>query len=157
MTKTIPDLWPDDIRVDVRTPLAILKTQASLLSSKTRGLLIAELLTTTTSTKQWIQYQLDIVAVPLKHYRVSILTARHRIDEVYPVTVHSRAFGHEPEYEEAGNREATTEEEFITLLRFVLRSGLVRSLIQSLIVRVNEVQPNHFPHEDGTPCSDEEI
>src|SRR5207245_3229706 len=36
-TAAIPDLWSQDIKVDVLSPLAILRSQESLLSRKTKG------------------------------------------------------------------------------------------------------------------------
>jgi hypothetical protein len=33
MTPTIPDLWPEDIKVNVLPPIAVLKAQESLLAA----------------------------------------------------------------------------------------------------------------------------
>ena len=154
MSATIPDLWPDDIRVDLLTPLMILRMQAGLLSSKTQGLIIAEVRTTTTD--KWVQHQLDLIALPLDHYRVSLLTARHDIGGAYPVTVRSQGFVPKREPGPSSptasiramfepppdQREAATQEEFIDLVRQALRSDAIRSRIQSLIVRTNEARPN---------------
>ena len=148
MSATIPDLWPDDIRVDLLTPLMILRTQAGLLSSKTQGLIIAEVRTTT--TEKWVQHQLDLIAFPLDHYRMTLLTARHGIDAAYPVKVtcqgfvpKQRGFPSVPNFFEPppNEREAATQEEFIALVREALRSDTIRSRIQSLIVRSNEARP----------------
>jgi hypothetical protein len=155
MPATIPDLWPDDIRVDVLTPLAILRTQAGLLSSKTQGTLLAQVMTTTTD--EWVQYQLDLIAPLLERYRVSLLTARHQLEEAYPVTVTARAFLPNPAKRRlfvppdfvkipsdlpADQRVASTQEEFIELVREVLQSATTRSRIQSLIARGNETRLN---------------
>ncbi len=144
MSATIPDLWSDDIRVDVLPPLVILRSQADLLASKTKGILESRVLTASEGTQD--QHQLDLIAPALHHYRVTLLTARHAKDMVYPVKVRSQAFL--PEHKPgalvvsksgfgppADQKEAATQDEFIALVREVLHSGYVRSLIQSLIAR----------------------
>lgn len=162
MPATIPDLWPDDIRVDVLTPLTILRTQASLLSSKTQGTLLAQVMTTTTD--EWVQYQLDLIAPLLERYRVSLLTARHQLGEAYPVMVTARAFVPKSQAQGEGtpprarlltdsspdHRVAATQEEFIDLVREVLRSSTTRSRIQSLIARSNDTQMSE-PPQDSPP------
>ena len=60
MPDEIPDLWPADIRLDVRSPLVILKTQAELLSKHTKGLL--ECAGTTTEEGEQVQHALDLFA-----------------------------------------------------------------------------------------------
>ena len=42
MTTAIPNLWPDDIKVDVLPPIAILKAQEGLLARMTQGMLVAK-------------------------------------------------------------------------------------------------------------------
>lgn len=164
MPTTIPDLWPDDIRVDVLTPLVILRTQAGLLSNKTQGTLLAQVMTTTTD--EWVQYQLDLIAPALDSYRVSILTARHHLAEVYPVTVTAQAFVPKPgpfgilvqrsEDPPADQRVAATQEEFIALVRGVLQSPTTRSRIQSLIARGNEILGIGYPSTNTTVKSEDE-
>jgi hypothetical protein len=157
MTQTIPDLWPDDIRVDVLTPLVILRAQESLISRKTQGILQAKVLTATNDTL--VQHQLDLIAPALNHYRRTVLTAKHSRDMVYPVKVKASCFvpkgplermalgpqflGESPQDE----REAATQDELIELVRQVLHSGEVRATIQSLIARSNEANGHEPPAE----------
>ena len=158
MSATIPDLWPDDIQVDVLTPLMILRNQAGLLYSKTQGTLLAQVMTT--STEEWVQYQLDLIAPLLERYRASLLTARHQLGEAYPVTVTSQAFvpkpgplgalARSPFGPPLDQRVAATQREFIDLVREVLQSPTTRSRIQSLIARGNETRSNEPPQEIPT-------
>ncbi len=39
MPVTLPDLWGDKIRVDILTPLAILRAQADLIGKHTKAIL----------------------------------------------------------------------------------------------------------------------
>src|SRR4051794_36125765 len=91
MASTIPDLWPDDITVDVVPPLAILRSQAGLLGVKTKGILRAEV-TTTTGDTGYVQHHLDIVVPALQNYRARLLNATHDRDRVYPVAVEAECF-----------------------------------------------------------------
>jgi hypothetical protein len=152
MSTTIPDLWSDDIRVDILTPLVILRSQESLLSRKTQGMLEAKV--TTVANETWVQHQLDLLAPALDYYRVTLLTAKHQRDAVYPVTVAAPCFAPKPGPFSQGpagslrfpggpppdQREAAGQEEFIELVKQVLRSPEVRAIIQSLIARSNELR-----------------
>jgi hypothetical protein len=153
MPITIPDLWSDDIKVDVLHPLAVLKAQEGLLARKTRGLLQARL--TTTETDRLVQHDLDLVAPSLNFYRERLLSATHARDKLYPVVVTADCFFPEPGgpltpasamlsrtlnramNPEVCQRKAATDEEFIELVRAVLQSPEVRSLIHSLVARMN--------------------
>jgi len=147
MTTTIPDLWSDDIRVDVLPPLVVLRAQEGLLAKKTQGILQAKLLTSETETL--VQHSLYLIAPALNFYRVSLLSATHEREMVYPVTVTAQCWFSEflPDGGEEieKRRVAATEEEFIDLVRQALRSTEVRGLIQSLIARSNEIR-EHPPH-----------
>lgn len=150
MTTTIPDLWSDDIRVDVLTPLVILQSQEGFLEQKTQGILRADVATTTSGPL--VQHQLDIVAPALKQYRKTLVTAKHHKDMVYPVTVRAESFLPEetgvpapigvpfPLEPPPDQREANTQDEFVDLVRQVFQSGRVKAMIQSLIARSNEVR-----------------
>jgi hypothetical protein len=148
MTPTIPDLWPEDIKVNVLPPIAVLKAQESLLSRRTQGMLQAKL--TTTETDKLVQHQLDLIAPGLNFYRERLLTATHDREMLYPVTVTAEAFAPKPAHPMSNldlarlrldpsliYRKAATDEEFVRLVREVLQSADVRALIHSLIARIN--------------------
>lgn len=164
MTTTIPDLWSDDIKVDVLPPLVILKAQESLLARKTQGMLQAKL--TTMESGDLVQHQLDLIAPSLNFYRERLLTATHDRLRPYPVTVAAECFApkmevsqgplapiqtmgkalsevHRAFVPEVVQRQAATDEEFVQLVRKVLQSAEVRSLISSLIARINQDNSEH--------------
>lgn len=177
MPTTIPDLWSPDIRVDVLMPVAILNGQVSYFDKKTQGLLQAGISTTNTGDR--LIHQLDLIAPLLDGYRRTLLTAEHGRLEAYPAIVTSQAFVPEeprtgvrtriPESKrlpigsiqgDPNQREARTQDEFIELVKQVLQSGLVRSLIQSLIARSNEMRgflPTNGAGDGASPDVAKEI
>lgn len=158
MAASIPVLWSDDIKVDVLTPLAILRAQVEPLRKKTQGLLEAEVTTSTSGDN--VLHKFDLIAPALGGYRRRILTATHQKEMIYPVTVEAECFATPPPRsytalqvmkafelddsssagEEDGRRKAVTDQEFINLVGEALRSSQVRGAIQSLIARSNELQ-----------------
>lgn len=159
MTTAIPDLWAEDIKVDVLPPLAILKAQEGLLARKTQGMLMAKL--TTMEAENLVQHQLDLIAPSLNFYRERLLTATHDRSMLYPVTVAAECFARKVEISqgtlapiqlaakamtdlhralvpESIQRKAATDTEFVQLVREVLQSEQVRALISSLIARINQ-------------------
>lgn len=169
MNTTIPDLWADDIKVDILPPLAILKAQEGLLVRKTQGMVEAKL--TTIESGDLVQHQLDLVAPSLNFYRERLLTATHDRLKPYPVVVAAECFASKSEVShgplaplhltakaltdlhralvpETSQRKAATDEEFVQLIREVLQSTEVRALISSLIARINQNNIEH--HGKGT-------
>ena len=154
MSAIIDDLWAEDIEVNVLTPLAILRAQEGPLERKTRGILKATVLTVSGEGSR-IQHQSDLIA-PVLGYGETLLTAEHS-ENVYPVEVTAKCFTDTPkalrsfEAPAPGEREdtlvASTDTEFTGLVREVLRSRYVRSLMQSLIARSNEIQRSTEPSE----------
>jgi hypothetical protein len=167
MAATIPNLWSDDIKVDILTPLVILRSQAGLLGQMTRGLLEAEVSTVTSDTGV-VQHHLDLIA-PALRYRHRVLAVKHSRELVYPVAVEAECFQPKPKSwttgeipapskpssfpvdPEDGRPKANTEQEFIDLVSKVLHSSEVRSIIQSLIARSNEQRS-----DSATPPSTED-
>src|SRR4051794_24140654 len=90
MTATIPDLWSDDIRVDVLPPVAILRAQEGMLLRKTKGMLLAKV--STRKTPHGIQHVLDLVAPTLSDYTERVLTVRHKIEKAYPAAIAAECF-----------------------------------------------------------------
>jgi len=161
VTTTIPDLWSNDIKADVLPPVAVLKAQEGLLARKTKGMLQAEV--STLGSGGLVQHQFDLLAPGLNWYRARVLTATHDAEMLYPVMVTSEAFesprktGLNPALLTALDpsriqRQAATDEDFIELVRIVLQSDRVRSLISSLLARMHP-QPSQSPVEDPVPPS----
>jgi hypothetical protein len=173
MAATIEDLWPDDIRVDVRTPLQIMRVQEGLLGKKLRGVLEAEVASRFTDTL--VRHEFDLIAPGLGGYRERIFSATHDRKRIYPVTVEAACFLREsellanrvlrsmapgPYVEPSDCKEAATEEDLIELIRQILHSPEVRSAIQSLVAQSNEVRGKSAPvdgtNSGGTPGSNPE-
>lgn len=133
MSATIPNLWPDDITVDVVTPAAILKAQASQLAASTKGLLLAEVNASRAGSQ--VVHQLDVIAPALGGYRHRLLQVSHRQDRVYPATVSGPGLEALSEW---GDKEAYTQQELLKLIGASLQSGEAKSLLLSLIARSNE-------------------
>ena len=150
MPSIIPNLWPNDIEVDVVPPVTILRAQASHLGPLTRGILEAEV-TTVTANGDRLAHRLDLIAPALGDYRRTILTLTHNRDMFYPVTLEAECFRPKSKgllgtpLSEVLTGEwrplVATQNELIDRTRQVLQSVEVRSLIQSLIARSKEQQP----------------
>ena len=137
MATEVPNLWPvQAIKVDVLTPLNILRVQAGHFQQASKGLLEAEVSTTT--SEGVISHQMDIVAPALGNYRHTILTVRHSEDMPYPATIYPLG----PRLLNGINTGTASvvysEGEFITDVSSVLQSGTVIALIQSLLARSRE-------------------
>ncbi len=126
-----------------------------------KGLL--EVVIGTVRSETLIQHQFDVQAPYLDHYRERLFTATHGVDRSYPVTLEADCFEAETKGSVgelsrsvargvgealkavAGNvppskRVATTQSEFVDLVKEVFHSQAVRSLVQSLIARSNEMR-----------------
>ena len=90
MSAAVTSLWPDDIKVDVLPPLAILRYQAAKLSKLTEGILEADVVTTT-GHEDFAVHRLDLVAAKLDGRAYRILTATHRA-AFYPVVMEADCF-----------------------------------------------------------------
>lgn len=152
-TTNVTDLWPDDIHADVLSPAMVLHAQVEALAKKSGGILRVDVRTDMNQEK--IELSLDLIAPAVNDYRITLLKVWHDPDMVYPATVKSRGLlpaqarrGEMPqiplmaypphESSMPDERTAETQEEFIKVISDILRSGWVRSLIQSLIARSNE-------------------
>jgi hypothetical protein len=117
------DLWaPDLVREGIRTPLSILRQQASLLGSKTNNLVEAEVQTATNSPSEFV-HNFVIVASVLS-YRYSLCQARHGI-ELYPVG--GTFDGHQTTL--------VSEQTLLEWLKQVLTSEKTKSVVSALIAQ----------------------
>ena len=83
------DLWPSDIATHrVKSPVVILREQASLLGKKTSNIIQAEvqMLLTSADADNEFGYAFFIVAPALNNYRYQLLTVWHQVD-LYPVQI----------------------------------------------------------------------
>lgn len=137
MPATIPNLWPkNDVSVNVLSPVAILRAQASSLTQMTKGLLQGEVTSIALESGR-TQYHLDIVAPALENYRHRLLSVTQPSKMNYPVSF----LGQEPILGYKGDDTlAYSEQQFINKLQDVLNSEAAVAVLQSLISRSNEAQ-----------------
>ncbi len=145
MTTEIPDLWDEDIKVDVLPPVVILRVQAEAISRKTHGILSATVRTEVEGSGEGGKRNLEETHIleltaPAYGYSEEILKVVHPESRVYPAKIEL------PERINWGNgtvthaNTAATVDEFYTLLREALRSPLTRSSIDTLLARSNETR-----------------
>lgn len=140
MASAVPVLWSDDIKVDVVSPVAILRAQVGPLRERTKGILEAEI-SAESSERGVERLHFDLVAPLLENYHHRILTAVHSRNLVYPVSVEAECFRPDPgslDEQFDWRPSAATEQEFIDVIGRVLRSSEVRAVIHSLIARSND-------------------
>ena len=147
MADSIMNLWPEQFKVDVQTPYAILQTQAGLLGKVTRGILEAVVETETTEKK--VQHRLVVIAPAYNSYRHTLLVARHDRDLPYPAEVQGEALAKTVRHElipgsvstvkaETVYPTASSDEQMVSLVREALQSEETRAVILSLIAKSNE-------------------
>jgi hypothetical protein len=143
------DLWPNDIaQVVNRTPVTILKEQASLLGSKTKNIVTAEVgQVDEDATSHDLIYRFYIVAPALKNYHYRLFDISHPID-LYPLTVFPDSsvadeliYG-KPEFLQAydlganerhGSFQVQKEESFLALLEQIFAAQKTRRVIASIL------------------------
>jgi len=139
------DLWPSELStVDQRSPLTILKEQASLLGEKTQNIVIA-VLEDISGIWPWslknypFKYGFQLTCPALGHYRFRLFSIGFDID-IYPVRfdldsdVAEEIIGEthvEPGMN--GKFQASNEEEFIEILKRIFSSRKTARVIRALL------------------------
>ena len=126
------DMWGDFQVEAIRTPVQILREQASALGPKTRNLVVAEV---DTSIRRSYSYQdkafvhrLTLVVTSLDDYRYLLLSLSHDI-ELYPVHVEFLA--------DDFKVDVTSEEKLNEVLQKVLSAPKTKNIISSLLGQVS--------------------
>jgi hypothetical protein len=143
------DLWPDELTaVDQRTPLTILKEQASLLGDKTQNIVIAEL-EDVSGTGPWsltvkgtpFKYGFLLTCPALGHYRFRLFSIGYDID-MYPVYFDLDSDVTEELIEEThlepgtnGALQASNEKEFTEILKRIFSSKKTLRVIRALLTQ----------------------
>jgi hypothetical protein len=146
MPDTIPNLWPTEFNVDVRTPLTILKVQANGLSKVTKGILEGAVETERSEHQE--QHRLVVVAPAYNGYRRTLITVLHDLDLPYPAEVRAEGLAESIErmsplhdiYTVTVYPSADSDEQLIELVQKALQSGPTKALILSLIAKSNEAR-----------------
>lgn len=142
------DLWADDIKPGVLSPLIILRAQEPALRKKTNGIVQAKVVSQRSGIG--LKHELLLLAPAIDNYQEKILVVQHQTQLVYPCQVESPSFGEyrTPEFRVDGIpisdplepvQTADSEADFRDLLRKVLTSKRVRSTIDALLAKSNEL------------------
>ena len=155
---SVSNLWPT-IQVDILSPTAIMRKQASLLTQNTQGILEGEVENRSDSdSNEFVRAAFVIVAPALERYRCELFTIFHVATEPYPVTVFAEGLfielnrvgkssliqpvapDHETDFEDQVEVVASSQDEFVEVLRLILRARRTQGIVQSLIARTNEIR-----------------
>src|SRR5580704_14983057 len=118
------NLWGDLSNFEiVRTPKAILKEQADLLTQATSGVLEGAVNEEESSIKDF-RYDLDIRVPTLNRYIYTVLSVHHDL-ELYPARVRSSS----PRVDQ----ECDDEPKFAEVIGFILSSKEIRHILSRLI------------------------
>jgi len=117
----MPDLWPDDFGVqDVTPPIGILREQAEALAKKTKGLVIARVVSGKNDTTFFHRFVLEVPT--LEDYSFTLFTISHTI-LLYPVHISGEGL------KSSG---AKNPEDFAQNLREVLGTPTVKKAVLAL-------------------------
>jgi hypothetical protein len=160
MVIEIPDLW-GQIDVAAVSPIAVLRHQAGQLRHRTKGLLEAEV-TTSVPKDGRVSHRFVIIAPALDRSRTVLFEASHQQNFVYPVEIafspwikenqekffasrreeyglsSTSAVAYRPEELPDGIRAASSQDQFIALLRKLFSSDYTNALVSSLLARIND-------------------
>jgi hypothetical protein len=119
------DLWPADISVlpELRTPVTILREQASILGEKTNNIVEAEVRSQGDKNSQFI-HSFFLLAPALDNYRYQLFTATHKV-ELYPITINF----FQTQFQ------ASNEEKLIEILTKIFADEKTKKVIQALIAQ----------------------
>lgn len=141
----VEDLWPQELEAaKIRTPVSILKEQASLLGQKTKNLVEGRVAITEKGTN--LSYSFSLVAPALNNYRYLLFTISHDI-RMYPlfISVEEEILAEiNPElFEEWGTsagllasshtEKAENEAEFLELLKRIFSATKTKQLIAAML------------------------
>ena len=150
MAVTIPNLWPEEFKIDVQSPYAILRVQAELLGKVTKGILIGEVETESNDTD--VQHRLVVIAPAYNNFRYTLLAAKHAINFPYPTEVISQSLAIPVDYELEKYPIAYSDDVLTDLVRRALSSGDTKAVILSLIAKSNEAGLSSHPYRLGEPA-----
>ena len=160
MSESIPNLWPEEFKIDVQTPYTILRVQANLLSKVTRGIL--EGTVETEMSKDRVQHRLVVVAPAYNGYRHTLVVALHNPDLPYPAEVRAKVLGKEVKRDsvishpflttyDTSYPSASSDDQMQDLVKQALHSEESKAAILSLIAKSNEARLSHSPvPQNGT-------
>jgi hypothetical protein len=169
---SIPDLWPESLKVDVLTPFAILSAQAMKLTERTQGIVEGRVRSRSVSPGL-ICHAFELFA-PVLEFRYPLFDLWHNESFVYPALITERAksrMGPDDVVAAFEGRLVVGAAEpirdgtaLLDALRRVFAYHKTVSVISSLIARSNEarqggapvIEADDTPEVDGTPETESE-
>lgn len=136
------DLWPDEIEAidEIKSPVTILKEQASLLGNKTKNVLKAEVRPTNRVGEEF-SYRFFLVAPALQDYHYELFTIWHTIT-LYPVKfLVDSEIAEEFKIGKDRTLNAHSEEKFIEILERILKSKKTVEVMQVLLAQSTDYDP----------------
>lgn len=125
MVATENDLWPKDINglPALRTPVSILREQASLLGDKTDHLVEADVVARPSQNNRFA-HSFQLIAPALNQYRYSLFEVTHGI-ELYPLSISFNNTGYQ----------VNKEPEFLEKLKMIFAHDQTKKVIQALVAQ----------------------
>jgi hypothetical protein len=148
MPDTIPNMWPDDFKIDVQSPYTILQVQAGLLGKVTRGILQGAV--ETEASKDQVQHRLVVIAPAYNSYRHTLIVAKHSLHFPYPVQVIAQALAETVKFL-TNYPSASSDDEMLHLVSKALHSDSTKAAILSLIAKSNESRLSPAPVPQESP------
>jgi hypothetical protein len=164
------DLWPEQLEdTEIRSPVSILREQATLLGSKTNNLVQADVEIGNTATGNFL-YHFFIVAPTLNNYHYRLFSVEHDI-ALYPSLIYvgeelGQELGAQPKsqlaVEKAADRlqsmvwansilpratvdyylSVNSEDEFVNTLKLILNSNVTKQVISALLSQISVRETN---------------
>ncbi|MGH7901353.1 MAG: hypothetical protein ACRENZ_06400 [Thermodesulfobacteriota bacterium] len=132
------DLWPADLIIrEYRTPLKILREQASLLSEKTGNVLIAKVdseVDATSDSNKLFKTRFGIKAPLLGSYSFALFISYHGI-ESYPITISPDSEIGNEVFGGSSSIEVVDERQLMDVLRQIFNSNRAKKIINALVAQ----------------------
>jgi hypothetical protein len=126
--KVVESFWVVPDVATLRTPLSILREQATALTKQTNGLLVGQVDVNQQSDGD-LQIKLEVIVPALNEYRVRILRYLQPIT-LYPGSLTGMGIG--------AFVEVNSEEDFVSGVRNALSSQAVKNILSSLMSQVGD-------------------
>lgn len=122
------------------SPIVVLRHVAQQLTERTKGLLVGQ--TSSSVNGENEIHEFFVFVSMLDNYRYRLFYVVHKLKQVYPVFVCSPIVAESDPENESGSffPTANGQDEFTALVTRVLNAKETKSVIQSLIARVNDKQ-----------------
>ncbi len=162
----IPDLWPASVKVEILTPYAILRAQATKLTERTQGIVEGHVRSRAVA-RSLICHTFDLLA-PVLSFRYTLLRLWHRETMVYPVLITQGLDNSlnpikilqliEGEFVHSAFGLSRDEDTLLKNLSQIFTDASSGTVISSLIARTNEARDGGGPilERDDTPEFDDE-